>query len=183
MCRAKVYFACAPCGEILKKQTELPDNIVGHCMKYKLTDDKNRSFAAWKLLFALYKSVTGKTLESVEFENDGKPVACVPVSLSHSENAVMAAFSTENMPLGADIESAKRKLSEKAAKLLNAEKENAVEKWTKRECVIKAVKSTDAELFEGITEEAEICGENYVFSIFYKNKNAELIKKDYENIF
>ena len=161
---------------------------------------RKQRYYVWKLLEYAIKRSFGKKLSNLTVlknENGKWNVEDYYVSLSHSDKALAVAVSKS--PIGVDIENASSVKNEKiAGKILSSDEykefsqlENdckapyLLRKWTQKESIFKTLNAPafmpKSLVAEGnvYTDTAELCGEEYVFSVC--SDNIEKIRI-YKNI-
>lgn len=160
---------------------------------------KKQRHYVWKLLEYAVKRTFGKDISKLAVTMDETGKWCVEnycVSLSHSASALAVAVS--KAPVGVDIERASFIKNERIAEKILTESEYAdfsqldagnkasylLKKWTEKESIFKtlnasvfAPKSLSAE-GNVYTDTAELCGEEYVFSVCSENIDKLRIYKN-----
>ncbi len=160
---------------------------------------KRQRYYVWKLLEYAVRRTFGKELSNLTVKKNESGKWCVGnyfVSLSHSDNALAVAVS--KAPVGVDIENTSSVKNERLAEKILASDEYAeflqleeeyrapylLRKWTEKESIFKALNASafapKSLVAEGdiYTGKAELCSEEYIFSVCSDNIDKLRIYKN-----
>lgn len=120
-------------------KAELPKSVLNHIAKYKQEIDYTNSLIAWHILQQHLKEDFNDTLETLKFNEFGKPlIDNLYFSISHSNNIIVVGISNKNIGIDVEMEKTIRK-TEKIKNLLDLKSSytSLIEEWTKYEATIK----------------------------------------------